>query len=168
MVHIQELVVFVFLLCDVSFVELLIRCHSEDGRSLQTLPGGKEPDQSTLVLAGVVPDQTRPEGPEVSAAAPRAGVSDSPREPRTHTPDRYYTYLMTVAVHTHTQSTLHCHMWTKICSAALMSPGVESEALRAMETVASHINEMQKIYEDYGSVFDQLAAEQSAPDKQVS
>lgn len=30
-----------------------------------------------------------------------------------------------------------------------------------MEKVASHINEMQKIYEDYGSVFEQLAAEQS-------
>ncbi|KAM7368297.1 hypothetical protein PAMP_014531 [Pampus punctatissimus] len=43
-----------------------------------------------------------------------------------------------------------------------------SEALRAMEKVASHINEMQKIYEDYGSVFDQLAAEQSGPDKQVT
>uniref|UniRef100_A0A3Q3WXM8 DH domain-containing protein n=1 Tax=Mola mola TaxID=94237 RepID=A0A3Q3WXM8_MOLML len=36
-------------------------------------------------------------------------------------------------------------------------------ALRAMEKVASHINEMQKIYEDYGAVFDQLASEQSGP-----
>uniref|UniRef100_A0A8P4GEW5 T-lymphoma invasion and metastasis-inducing protein 2 n=1 Tax=Dicentrarchus labrax TaxID=13489 RepID=A0A8P4GEW5_DICLA len=43
-----------------------------------------------------------------------------------------------------------------------------TEALRAMEKVASHINEMQKIYEDYGSVFDQLAAEQSGPHKQVT
>ncbi|XP_028460482.1 T-lymphoma invasion and metastasis-inducing protein 2 [Perca flavescens] len=43
-----------------------------------------------------------------------------------------------------------------------------TEALRAMEKVATHINEMQKIYEDYGSVFDQLAAEQSAPDRQVT
>ncbi|XP_034756024.1 T-lymphoma invasion and metastasis-inducing protein 2-like isoform X2 [Etheostoma cragini] len=43
-----------------------------------------------------------------------------------------------------------------------------TEALRAMEKVATHINEMQKIYEDYGCVFDQLAAEQSAPDKQVT
>ncbi|XP_067338990.1 rho guanine nucleotide exchange factor TIAM2 [Channa argus] len=43
-----------------------------------------------------------------------------------------------------------------------------TEALRAMEKVASHINEMQKIYEDYGSVFDQLAAEQSKADKQVT
>ncbi|KAM4713396.1 rho guanine nucleotide exchange factor TIAM2 isoform 1-T3 [Anableps anableps] len=43
-----------------------------------------------------------------------------------------------------------------------------TEALRAMEKVASHINEMQKIYEDYGSVFDQLAAEQSGADKQVT
>ncbi|XP_041661241.1 T-lymphoma invasion and metastasis-inducing protein 2 isoform X2 [Cheilinus undulatus] len=41
-----------------------------------------------------------------------------------------------------------------------------TEALRAMEKVASHINEMQKIYEDYGSVFDQLAAEQSGAEKQ--
>lgn len=37
-----------------------------------------------------------------------------------------------------------------------------------MEKVASHINEMQKIYEDYGCVFDQLAAEQSGADKQVN
>ncbi|XP_045150272.1 rho guanine nucleotide exchange factor TIAM2 isoform X1 [Echinops telfairi] len=36
-----------------------------------------------------------------------------------------------------------------------------TEALKAMEKVASHINEMQKIYEDYGTVFDQLVAEQS-------
>nr|XP_020444360.1 LOW QUALITY PROTEIN: T-lymphoma invasion and metastasis-inducing protein 2-like [Monopterus albus] len=43
-----------------------------------------------------------------------------------------------------------------------------ADALRAMEKVASHINEMQKIYEDYGSVFDQLAAEKSTPDKQVT
>nr|XP_046229514.1 rho guanine nucleotide exchange factor TIAM2-like [Scatophagus argus] len=43
-----------------------------------------------------------------------------------------------------------------------------TEALRAMEKVASHINEMQKIYEDYGPVFDQLAAEQSGPHKQVT
>ncbi|TMS12125.1 T-lymphoma invasion and metastasis-inducing protein 2 [Larimichthys crocea] len=45
---------------------------------------------------------------------------------------------------------------------------LEREALRAMEKVASHINEMQKIYEDYGSVFDQLAAEQSGPHRQVT
>uniref|UniRef100_A0A8D3ABI0 TIAM Rac1 associated GEF 2 n=1 Tax=Scophthalmus maximus TaxID=52904 RepID=A0A8D3ABI0_SCOMX len=43
-----------------------------------------------------------------------------------------------------------------------------TDALRAMEKVASHINEMQKIYEDYGCVFDQLAAEQSGADRQVS
>lgn len=36
-----------------------------------------------------------------------------------------------------------------------------------MEKVASHINEMQKIYEDYGSVFDQLVAEQAGHDKEV-
>lgn len=30
-----------------------------------------------------------------------------------------------------------------------------------MEKVASHINEMQKIYEEFGCVFEQLAAEQS-------
>uniref|UniRef100_A0A8C9RHM6 TIAM Rac1 associated GEF 2 n=1 Tax=Scleropages formosus TaxID=113540 RepID=A0A8C9RHM6_SCLFO len=43
-----------------------------------------------------------------------------------------------------------------------------TEALKAMEKVASHINEMQKIYEDYGTVFDQLVAEQSAVDKEVT
>ncbi|KAG7466647.1 T-lymphoma invasion and metastasis-inducing protein 2-like isoform X1 [Solea senegalensis] len=43
-----------------------------------------------------------------------------------------------------------------------------TEALRAMEKVATHINEMQKIYEDFGCVFEQLAAEQSGRDKQVS
>uniref|UniRef100_UPI0037E74F56 rho guanine nucleotide exchange factor TIAM2-like n=1 Tax=Semicossyphus pulcher TaxID=241346 RepID=UPI0037E74F56 len=43
-----------------------------------------------------------------------------------------------------------------------------TEALKAMEKVASHINEMQKIYEDYGSVFDQLVAEQAGHDKEVT
>ncbi|KAI4883792.1 hypothetical protein NFI96_006668 [Prochilodus magdalenae] len=42
------------------------------------------------------------------------------------------------------------------------------KALRAMEKVASHINEMQKIYEDYGTVFDQLVAEQSSTEKEVT
>ncbi|XP_065124938.1 rho guanine nucleotide exchange factor TIAM2 [Paramisgurnus dabryanus] len=42
------------------------------------------------------------------------------------------------------------------------------EALKAMEKVALHINEMQKIYEDYGTVFDQLVAEQSGADKEVT
>ena len=37
-----------------------------------------------------------------------------------------------------------------------------------MEKVASHINEMQKIHEDYGMVFDQLVAEQSGTEKEVS
>lgn len=43
-----------------------------------------------------------------------------------------------------------------------------AEALKAMEKVASsHINEMQKkIYEDYGTVFDQLVAEQSGTEKE--
>ncbi|KAG9347375.1 hypothetical protein JZ751_004942 [Albula glossodonta] len=43
-----------------------------------------------------------------------------------------------------------------------------TEALKAMEKVASHINEMQKIYEDYGTVFDQLVAEQSGAEKEVT
>ncbi|XP_060789744.1 rho guanine nucleotide exchange factor TIAM2 isoform X3 [Neoarius graeffei] len=43
-----------------------------------------------------------------------------------------------------------------------------TEALKAMEKVASHINEMQKIYEDYGAVFDQLVAEQSGSEKEVT
>nr|XP_006004415.1 PREDICTED: T-lymphoma invasion and metastasis-inducing protein 2 isoform X2 [Latimeria chalumnae] len=43
-----------------------------------------------------------------------------------------------------------------------------TEALKAMEKVASHINEMQKIYEDYGTVFDQLVAEQSGVKKEVT
>ncbi|KAM7403876.1 hypothetical protein PAMA_004347 [Pampus argenteus] len=43
-----------------------------------------------------------------------------------------------------------------------------TEALKAMEKVASHINEMQKIYEDYGSVFDQLVAEQTGHNKEVT
>lgn len=44
---------------------------------------------------------------------------------------------------------------------------MRAEALRAMEKVASHINEMQKIYEDYGAVFDQLVAEQTGQEKEV-
>uniref|UniRef100_A0A3B5MCW6 TIAM Rac1 associated GEF 2 n=1 Tax=Xiphophorus couchianus TaxID=32473 RepID=A0A3B5MCW6_9TELE len=43
-----------------------------------------------------------------------------------------------------------------------------TEAVKAMEKVASHINEMQKIYEDFGSVFDQLVAEQTGLDKEVT
>ncbi|XP_056111883.1 rho guanine nucleotide exchange factor TIAM2 isoform X2 [Rhinichthys klamathensis goyatoka] len=43
-----------------------------------------------------------------------------------------------------------------------------TEALKEMEKVASHINEMQKIYEDYGAVFDQLVSEQSGAEKEVS
>ncbi|XP_061599501.1 rho guanine nucleotide exchange factor TIAM2 [Cololabis saira] len=43
-----------------------------------------------------------------------------------------------------------------------------TEALKAMEKVASHINEMQKIYEDYGSVFDQLVTEQTGHDREVT
>ncbi len=42
-----------------------------------------------------------------------------------------------------------------------------TEALKEMEKVASHINEMQKIYGDYGAVFDQLVAEQSGTEKEV-
>ncbi|KAA0711476.1 T-lymphoma invasion and metastasis-inducing protein 2 [Triplophysa tibetana] len=41
-----------------------------------------------------------------------------------------------------------------------------TEALKEMEKVASHINEMQKIYEDYGAVFDQLVAEQNSTEKE--
>ncbi|CAL8271877.1 unnamed protein product [Merluccius merluccius] len=43
-----------------------------------------------------------------------------------------------------------------------------NEALKAMEKVASHINEMQKLYEDYGAVFDQLVAEQTGHNKEVT
>ncbi|KAJ8393018.1 hypothetical protein AAFF_G00069220 [Aldrovandia affinis] len=43
-----------------------------------------------------------------------------------------------------------------------------TEALKAMEKVASDINEMQKIYEDYGTVFDQLVAEQTGTEKEVA
>ncbi|XP_027544634.1 T-lymphoma invasion and metastasis-inducing protein 2 isoform X3 [Neopelma chrysocephalum] len=43
-----------------------------------------------------------------------------------------------------------------------------TEALKAMEKVASHINEMQKIYEDYGTVFDQLVSDQSGTEKEVT
>uniref|UniRef100_G1M265 TIAM Rac1 associated GEF 2 n=1 Tax=Ailuropoda melanoleuca TaxID=9646 RepID=G1M265_AILME len=43
-----------------------------------------------------------------------------------------------------------------------------TEALKAMEKVASHINEMQKVYEGYGTVFDQLVAEQSGTEKEVT
>ncbi|KAI5608065.1 T-lymphoma invasion and metastasis-inducing protein 2-like [Silurus asotus] len=51
------------------------------------------------------------------------------------------------------ESEEHCHL---------------TDALRAMEKVASHINEMQKIYEDYGTVFDQLVAEQFGTKKEVT
>eukprot|EP00063_Salmo_salar_P096072 XP_014070907.1 PREDICTED: T-lymphoma invasion and metastasis-inducing protein 1-like [Salmo salar] len=41
-------------------------------------------------------------------------------------------------------------------------------AMKAMNKVASHINEMQKIHEEFGLVFDQLIAEQSGDKKEVA
>ncbi|KAJ8412531.1 hypothetical protein AAFF_G00128670 [Aldrovandia affinis] len=41
-------------------------------------------------------------------------------------------------------------------------------ATKAMNKVASHINEMQKIHEEYGAVFDQLIAEQTGDKKEVA
>ena len=40
--------------------------------------------------------------------------------------------------------------------------------MKAMNKVASHINEMQKIHEEYGAVFDQLINEQTANKKEVN
>lgn len=41
-------------------------------------------------------------------------------------------------------------------------------AMNAMNKVASHINEMQKLHEEYGAVFDQLINEQTAVKKEVA
>ncbi|XP_025041916.2 rho guanine nucleotide exchange factor TIAM1 isoform X4 [Pelodiscus sinensis] len=41
-------------------------------------------------------------------------------------------------------------------------------AIKTMNKVASHINEMQKIHEEYGAVFDQLIAEQTGEKKDVA
>uniref|UniRef100_H3CX54 TIAM Rac1 associated GEF 1 n=1 Tax=Tetraodon nigroviridis TaxID=99883 RepID=H3CX54_TETNG len=41
-------------------------------------------------------------------------------------------------------------------------------ATKAMNKVASHINEMQKLHEEYGAVFDQLINEQTAMKKEVA
>uniref|UniRef100_A0A3Q2P2Y7 TIAM Rac1 associated GEF 1 n=1 Tax=Fundulus heteroclitus TaxID=8078 RepID=A0A3Q2P2Y7_FUNHE len=41
-------------------------------------------------------------------------------------------------------------------------------AIKAMNKVASHINEMQKIHEEFGAVFDQLITEQSSERKEVA
>uniref|UniRef100_A0A3Q3JWW3 TIAM Rac1 associated GEF 1a n=1 Tax=Monopterus albus TaxID=43700 RepID=A0A3Q3JWW3_MONAL len=41
-------------------------------------------------------------------------------------------------------------------------------ATKAMNKVASHINEMQKLHEEYGAVFDQLIYEQTADKKEVA
>lgn len=41
-------------------------------------------------------------------------------------------------------------------------------AMKAMNKVASHINEMQKLHEEYGAVFDHLINEQTADKKQVN
>uniref|UniRef100_UPI00358EF3B7 rho guanine nucleotide exchange factor TIAM1-like isoform X2 n=1 Tax=Myxine glutinosa TaxID=7769 RepID=UPI00358EF3B7 len=42
------------------------------------------------------------------------------------------------------------------------------EACKAMSGVASHINEMQKIYDEFGIVFDRLVEEQPGPQREVS
>ncbi|XP_060744498.1 rho guanine nucleotide exchange factor TIAM1-like isoform X1 [Tachysurus vachellii] len=41
-------------------------------------------------------------------------------------------------------------------------------AMKAMNKVASHINEMQKLHEEFGAVFDQLIAEQTGNKKEVA
>uniref|UniRef100_A0A8C9H2R5 TIAM Rac1 associated GEF 1 n=1 Tax=Piliocolobus tephrosceles TaxID=591936 RepID=A0A8C9H2R5_9PRIM len=41
-------------------------------------------------------------------------------------------------------------------------------AIKTMNKVASHINEMQKIHEEFGAVFDQLIAEQTGEKKEVA
>lgn len=40
--------------------------------------------------------------------------------------------------------------------------------MKAMNKVASHINEMQKLHEEYGAVFDQLINDQTAEKKEVN
>lgn len=40
--------------------------------------------------------------------------------------------------------------------------------MKAMNKVASHINEMQKLHEEYGTVFDQLISEQTSDKKEVT
>lgn len=45
-----------------------------------------------------------------------------------------------------------------------------TEARKGMEAVAEHINEMQKIYEEYGAIFDELSKmfKEVYPQKTVS
>ncbi|PKU41099.1 t-lymphoma invasion and metastasis-inducing protein 2 [Limosa lapponica baueri] len=63
----------------------------------------------------------------------------------------------------------HFKLYSGFCANHIKVQKVlEREALKAMEKVASHINEMQKIYEDYGTVFDQLVADQSGTEKEVT
>ena len=48
------------------------------------------------------------------------------------------------------------------CVNTSMAPEFEglSSALRAMENVAEHINDMKRIHEEYGPIFEQLIADQ--------
>uniref|UniRef100_A0A3P9I4G0 TIAM Rac1 associated GEF 2a n=1 Tax=Oryzias latipes TaxID=8090 RepID=A0A3P9I4G0_ORYLA len=62
----------------------------------------------------------------------------------------------------------HFKLYSGFCANHIKVQQVLKKALKAMEKVASHINEMQKIYEDYGSVFDQLVAEQTGHDKEIT
>lgn len=43
-----------------------------------------------------------------------------------------------------------------------------SEALKGMEKVAEHINEMQRIHEEYGAIFDHLFRQHQKSCKQVT
>lgn len=52
------------------------------------------------------------------------------------------------------------HQFHKLCLLCAV-------AMKAMNKVASHINEMQKIHEEFGAVFDQLILEQSGEKKEV-
>lgn len=68
----------------------------------------------------------------------------------------------------HTQS--HALTRTRECLASaqlLLNACVLLVAIKTMNKVASHINEMQKIHEEFGAVFDQLIAEQTGEKKEV-
>ncbi|XP_058284022.1 rho guanine nucleotide exchange factor TIAM1 isoform X2 [Hylobates moloch] len=60
-------------------------------------------------------------------------------------------------------------LYSAFCASHTKVPKVLVKvAIKTMNKVASHINEMQKIHEEFGAVFDQLIAEQTGEKKEVA
>lgn len=129
---------------------------SENWLRFQGLSGWAQPQAAALFHTGIVPNQTHPEGAKISPPAEGALLAHRPRQWGTLPPGRYDPIQIILTRGEPEQ----IHMVKTVLQ-------LFAVAMKAMNKVASHINEMQKIHEEFGAVFDQLITEQSGEKKEV-